>query len=67
MTPTNSHYFRMLLQLEEPMNCNPKVLYTAIMNGMQNLTPIAREMMSTPIEGDAAERRGCPTFEWVEP
>lgn len=57
----------MLLQLEEAMNGNPKVLYTAIMNGMHSLTPIAREMMSTPIEGDAAGRHACPTFEWVEP
>jgi hypothetical protein len=63
----NDHYARMLLQLEEAMNGNPKVLYTAIMNGMHNLTPIAREMMSTLIEGDAAGRHGCPTFEWVEP
>jgi Ferritin-like len=63
----NGHYATMLLQLEEAMNGNPKVLYTAIMNGMHNLTPLAREMMSTPIDGDAARRHGCPTFEWVEP
>lgn len=62
----NRHYTQMLLQLQEALNGNPKVLYTAIMNGMHNLSPIARQMMAMPIDGDAQGRHGCPSFEWQE-
>ena len=56
----------MLLQLQEALSGNPKVLYTAIMNGMHNLSPIASQIMALPIEGDAQGRHGCPTFEWLD-
>ena len=62
----NSHYTRMLMQLEEALNGQPKVLYTAIMNSMHSLGPIARQLMATPIDGHAQGRHGCPTFEWFE-
>jgi hypothetical protein len=62
----NRTYTAMMRQLSEAMNGTPKSLYTAIMNGMHSLTPVAHEMMKTPIEVDATHT-GCPTFEWREP
>jgi hypothetical protein len=46
------------------MNGTPKTLYTAIMNGMHSLTPVAHEMMKLPLDEDPAHT-GCPTFEWL--
>lgn len=63
----NYEYSLMLLQIQEAMNGEPKVLYTAIKNGMHRLAVIARDMMSRPISGDPEGRHGCPSFEWVEP
>jgi hypothetical protein len=60
----NRTYTEMILQLSEAVSGTPKVLYTAIMNGMHSLTPIAHEMMKSPIDGDS-KRTGCPTFEWL--
>ncbi|MGJ5176533.1 ferritin-like domain-containing protein [Bradyrhizobium oligotrophicum] len=60
----NRTYTEMLMQLAEAVNGTPKALYTAIMNGMHSLTPIAHEMMKTPLDGDAGHT-GCPTFEWM--
>jgi hypothetical protein len=54
----------MLLQLEEAINGSPKSLYTAIMNGMHALTPLAHSMMENPVPDDAENRVGCPTFDW---
>jgi hypothetical protein len=62
----NRTYTTMMVQLNEAMNGTPKSLYTAIMNGMHALTPIAHEMMKIPLDGDAA-KTGCPTFEWHSP
>lgn len=62
----NHRYTLMLRQLEEAMTGSPKTLYTAVMNGMHGMTSVARKLMQTPIEGDAARRAGCPTFEWID-
>ena len=61
----NERYTLMLLQLQEALTGTPKTLYTAIMDSMHELTPIAHEMMKTPIDGDSKGRTGCPTFEWI--
>ncbi|MDK3025463.1 ferritin-like protein [Cupriavidus taiwanensis] len=63
----NRQYSRMLAQLEEAFNGNPKVLYHAIMNGMHGLSDLAIRMMQTPVEGDPTGRHGCPSFEWIAP
>ncbi len=62
----NSRYTMMLRQLEQALTGTPKVLYTAIMNGMHGSTSTALEMMTTPIEGDPEGRTGCPTFDWLD-
>jgi len=62
----NRQYSEMMTHLEEALNGNPKLLYVAIMDGMHGLSELARKMMSEKIQGDALERHGCPTFEWVE-
>jgi hypothetical protein len=62
----NRQYTRMLAQLEEALNGNPKVLYSAIMNGMHGLSDLAIQMMVKPIDGDTSGRHGCPSFEWLE-
>jgi hypothetical protein len=59
----NARYTGMMLQLNEAVGGTPKALYTAIMNGMHALTPIAHEMMKIPLDLDP-QRVGCPTFEW---
>ena len=59
----NQRYSDMLRQLQEAMNGSPRTLYTAIMDSMHHLTPIAHQMMKAPIlVGE--ETTGCPTFEW---
>jgi len=62
----NYNYTLMLKQLEEGFNGNPKVFYTAIMNGMHNLSPLAIAMMQTPIDGEPQNKHGAPSFEWNE-
>jgi hypothetical protein len=62
----NARYTTMLLQLGEAINGTPKSLYTAIMNGMHGLTPLAHAMMKHTIPGDKESRVGCPTFEWKQ-
>lgn len=66
-TRFNHSYSLMLRQLEQGFGGNPRVLYTAIMNGMHGLLPIASEMVQMPIQGDPEGRHGTPTFEWVDP
>lgn len=61
----NARYTEMLQQLEQALSGTPKTLYTAILNGMQTLPPVAIQMMTIPIKGNAGNT-GCPTFEWVE-
>ncbi len=63
----NQQYSLMLLQLEEALNGNPKMLYTATMSGMHNIADLALQMMKTPIEGDPLGYHGSPSFEWVNP
>jgi hypothetical protein len=63
----NRQYTRMLIQLEEALNGNPKTLYTAIMNGMPRLSDLGIRIMATRIAGDKYGLHGCPTFEWIEP
>jgi len=60
----NARYTEMLQQLEQAISGTPKALYTAIMNGMHTLGPIASQMMCTPIKGDRQRNTGCPTFDW---
>jgi hypothetical protein len=60
----NQRYSDMLRQLQEALNGSPKTLYTAIMDSMHHLTPIAHQMMKTPIS-PGRKATGCPTFEWV--
>ena len=62
----NSRYTMMLRQLAQALTGTPKVLYTAIMNGMHGSTSTALQMMTTPIPGDPQGRTGCPTFDWLE-
>jgi hypothetical protein len=59
----NQRYSDMLRELEEAMSGSPKALYTAIMDSMHQLAPIAHQMMKIPID-PGAEITGCPTFEW---
>lgn len=61
----NARYTTLLMQLHDAMNGAPKSLYDAIMDHMHALTPIAHEMMKTPLPGHPDARTGCPTFEWV--
>ena len=63
----NKKYSLMLYQLEEGFNGNPKVFYTAIMNGMHELSPIANKMVQMPIQNDPNKLNGSPSFEWVNP
>ncbi|OKO82297.1 hypothetical protein AC629_24270 [Bradyrhizobium sp. NAS80.1] len=61
----NQRYTAMLVQLREALNGTPKTLYTAIMDSMHELTPIAHEMMKIPC-GEDSNLVGCPSFEWTE-
>jgi hypothetical protein len=63
----NRQYSLMLLQLEEALNGNPKVLYTAIMNGMHAISDLGLKLVALPIPGDLQQRHASPTFEWVDP
>lgn len=58
----DARYSEMLRQLGQALDGVPKTLYTAIMNGMHTLGPIAIEMMTIPIDGDPGGTTGCPTF-----
>lgn len=66
-TSFNAAYSLMLRQIAEGFRGNQKVLYTAIMNGMHKLTPVARQMMQLEIPGDPEGRHAAPSFEWVDP
>ena len=59
----NQRYSDMLRQLQEALNGSPKTLYTAVMDSMHHLTPVAHQMMKTPIT-PGRETTGGPTFEW---
>ena len=59
----NQRYSDMLRQLQEALNGSPKTLYTAVMDSMHHLTPVAHQMMKTPIT-PGRKTTGCPTFEW---
>jgi hypothetical protein len=63
----NRRYTLMLTQVVDALNGTPKVMYTAIMNGMHGLMPIAAKMVAMPIEGDRDGRTGAPSFEWIDP
>lgn len=63
----NSTYSLMLSQLTEGFTGNQEVFYTAIMNGMRNLTAIAEEMVQLPIPGHPQGRHAAPSFEWFPP
>lgn len=59
----NSNFSMMLSQLEEGFNGNSKAFYTAILNGMRNMGPIAESLMGKKIPG--TDFNACPTFEWI--
>jgi hypothetical protein len=59
----NRRYTAMVIQLQEALTGTPKTLYTAIMDSMHELTPLAHEMMKLPI-GPGDPTTGCPTFDW---
>lgn len=63
----NTAYSMMLTQLAEGFGGNATAFYTAIMNGMRGLTPLAQTMMQVPVAGDPEGRTGSPTFEWKSP
>lgn len=63
----NQQYSLMLTQLETAFHGTVPILFDAILNGMRALTPIALEMMATPIENDPEGKTGAPSFEWVSP
>lgn len=62
----NRTYSMMLHQIGESMGGHPKILYTAIENGMHRLARIARAMMQRPIPGRDG-LNGTPSFRWVDP
>ena len=62
----NQKYTLMLKQMEEGLNGNPPQLYSAIMNGMHALAPIAYEMAEIPIYNNPDGETGAPSFEWDE-
>lgn len=62
----NRRYSLMLQQLEAGFRGNPKLFYTAIMNGMHGLLPMAYKMVKMPIPGDPKGRHGAPSFEWMD-
>ena len=62
----NRRYTAMLLEVQEAMNGTPKSLYTAIMDSMHELTPLAHQMMKTPVSDAVGARTGCPSFEWLD-
>ncbi|MER8565992.1 ferritin-like protein [Mesorhizobium sp. M0924] len=62
----NNRYTMMLRQLGEAINGTPNALYTAIMNGMHEMTSIARDLMEAPIADSTSGETACPTFEWID-
>ncbi|RBL89738.1 ferritin-like domain-containing protein [Chitinophaga flava] len=60
----NNNYTTMLSHLEEGFNGNPAAFYTAILNGMHKLSPIAYNLVQLPIPGDPKGRHAAPSFEW---
>lgn len=60
----NARYSLMLMQLEEAFSGTPVTLYTAIMDNMHELAPIAHEMMKRGYPDDDEGRVACPTFDW---
>lgn len=63
----NQYYSAMLYQIAEAFNGSPGALYTAILNGMHDMSAIALEMVQTPIAGNVDGLHGAPSFEWVQP
>ena len=66
-TRFNRAYTLMLTQIAEAFSGTPRVLYTAIMNGMHELTGVAAQMVRLPIPDDPEGRHGAPSFEWCAP
>ncbi len=55
----------MLLQLEEGFNGQPKMVYSAIMNGIKALNLVATKMVKIPIPGDKKRQVRFPEFQWL--
>ncbi|PHR29277.1 MAG: hypothetical protein COA38_11530 [Fluviicola sp.] len=62
----NAEYTLMLQQLEVGLTGQPHALFSAIMNGMHGLAPIAYEMASIPIYQSPGNETGAPSFEWID-
>ncbi|MDG1332821.1 MAG: ferritin-like domain-containing protein [Crocinitomicaceae bacterium] len=62
----NSAYTLMLQQLELGLTGQPHVLFSAIINGMRGLAPIAYEMANIPIYQSPSNEMGAPSFEWLD-
>lgn len=60
----NARYSLMLMQLEEAFSGTPVTLYTAIMDNMHELAPLAHDMMKLAYPDDVEGRAACPTFDW---
>jgi hypothetical protein len=59
----NRRYTAMVRQLQEAFDGKPATLYTAIMDSMHALPPLAHEMMKLSVHGGT--ETGCPTFDWL--
>ena len=59
----NREYTLMLRQIDDAFKGRSNSLYTATMNGMHQLSSIARQLMALQLSGTA--EHACPTFEWV--
>jgi hypothetical protein len=60
----NARYSLMLSQLDEVFAGTAVTLYTAIMDNMHELAPIAHAMMKRAYPYDEEGRVACPTFDW---
>jgi hypothetical protein len=63
----NETYSQMITQLEAGLNGDPKTLYYGIMDGMHDLSPLARSLMQLPLPHDPDKRHAAPTFAWRRP
>ncbi len=59
----NANYSRMLNQLEQGFNGNPALFYTAILNGMHKLTPLAASLVQMQLP-DGSGKHAAPSYEW---
>jgi hypothetical protein len=63
----NRFYSLTLCQIADALNGATGAMYTAILNGMHDMTSIALQMVTTSIANDPENCNGAPSFEWIEP